>query len=73
MIVCSRLAQDGLEIVHTKSLVTAATRQISEAVAAKLGASKFKYASKVKEFGVAISAGIRQHGRVRLDRLRTCR
>ena len=73
MIVCSRLTSDGLEVSKTKSVVTATTKHIGEAVAAKLGAFQMKYASKVKGHGVAMAAGTRQHGRVRLDRLRAFR
>ena len=42
VIACSRLTSDGLEISATKSVVTATTRQIGEAVAQRLGAFKIK-------------------------------
>jgi len=53
----------------TKSVVTATTRKVGEAIADKLSGFKVRYAAKLKGLEVGMAAGTRQHSSVLKDRL----
>ena len=70
MSVCSRLTADGLGISASKSVVTASTKKLGEAVAKRLKQFGIKCVKKVKPLGIGMASGTQHDAGVLKARLK---
>ena len=69
-LVILRIEADGMEVSTTKSITSASSPSLGEAMKTKLQSHKINYALRVKSLGVGLAAGVARNTRVQKTRLK---
>ena len=67
--VAKRVHEDGMELSHTKSVVTASNPQLGAEMLQRLRPQAITYTLRVKSLGFGMAAGVRRNAGVLKDRL----